>query len=418
MGCSFFVVPNALNYLGNYSYGVWITFFNMILWIGNFDLGIGNGFRNELTRAYSRKDKQYIKQIVSSGIVSFLIISIVMIIIGLTINNILFYNYYSSIYNPNELFYAMLILIIGYSLDIILKTTGIIFTANQSAGMVPFISALTSILSLGSVLFLRHYNYVCFDSKIITYSIFVGIIPIISNIIVTIYAFCTKFIDFVPSYKYYNKDIVKLTSKAGWKFFLIQICMILSLQLYNIFITTWSTANNVTVVSVADKYFGLLSVLGTVVLFPFWSRFTKADEDNDYRWIKLTLYKLEKYFIGFILMSICMLLSFDLFKSIWLGEAVKVPQVVSVLVMFKYLGLVYSSIYCYYLNGIGKLKEQLLLYGLMAVLNYPSSFLLFKLFGFEGILIFPVISFFIMGIILRAVVHNDVSMKISKSSIL
>ncbi len=56
LGCSFVIVPLTLGYLNNEVYGIWMTLTSILYWFSFFDIGLGNGMRNYLTEAISRKD--------------------------------------------------------------------------------------------------------------------------------------------------------------------------------------------------------------------------------------------------------------------------------------------------------------------------------------------------------------------------
>ena len=53
---SLLIVPITINYLNNEVYGIWMTISSMLFWISTFDIGLGNGMRNYLTKAISEKD--------------------------------------------------------------------------------------------------------------------------------------------------------------------------------------------------------------------------------------------------------------------------------------------------------------------------------------------------------------------------
>ena len=83
LAISFFSTPVFIAYFNdNKVLGVWYTLLSVLIWFLNFDLGIGNGIRNQLTKALVRNDRCEIRQVLSSGLFSSGSVTIVLITIG------------------------------------------------------------------------------------------------------------------------------------------------------------------------------------------------------------------------------------------------------------------------------------------------------------------------------------------------
>ena len=54
-------MPITLNCLTQYEYGIWLTINSVLVWIDSFDIGLGNGLRNQLTKSIAELVEEGIK---------------------------------------------------------------------------------------------------------------------------------------------------------------------------------------------------------------------------------------------------------------------------------------------------------------------------------------------------------------------
>ena len=93
---SLLIVPITINYLNNEVYGIWMTISSMLFWISTFDIGLGNGMRNYLTKAISEKNlalgRKYISTTLSLLSLIAITIGFLLLIPLFTINFNKFFN--------------------------------------------------------------------------------------------------------------------------------------------------------------------------------------------------------------------------------------------------------------------------------------------------------------------------------------
>ena len=75
------LVPITLNCLNQYEYGIWLTINSILLWIDQFDIGLGNGLRNKLAEALAKGDKEKARRLVSTTFMMLIIIVIPIVLI-------------------------------------------------------------------------------------------------------------------------------------------------------------------------------------------------------------------------------------------------------------------------------------------------------------------------------------------------
>lgn len=404
-------LPISIKFLGKYDYGLWITIYGTVLWMSSFDFGIGNGFRNELAVSFALKDNDRSLKIVTNAFIAISLLSLSLICIGLIINFILYKGFILNFDYIENYYYLINILIFLFGIEMILRLTGTIYTADQRSSITPLLTGINNILILIVVYVFYHNRNIFIHNKLYFYGISIAMIPLISNGLLTFIGFSSRYKYLIPKLICFDKIWINKILNTGIKFFGIQISMIFLLQLSNILVASWSNPEFVTIINIADKYFGIISIVGTIILFPFWSAFTAENERGNISWIKKTIKKLELTFIGLTVISIILLSLFPYVVKIWFRKSIVVPQLFAVVIMFKNLFIILNSIYSYYLNGIGRIKLQLILYVILAILNVPISWVLFKIFGTVGIIIFLPIAMLIMAIAQKIYTLNILNTK-------
>ena len=78
------LVPITLNCLTQYEYGIWLTINSILIWIDSFDIGLGNGLRNQLTQSLAVGDKEKGRRQVSTTfmMLSIIIVPVVLCLLG------------------------------------------------------------------------------------------------------------------------------------------------------------------------------------------------------------------------------------------------------------------------------------------------------------------------------------------------
>src|ERR1035437_4247420 len=88
---TFFLVPITINYINPVQYGIWLTISSMVYWINVFDIGIGNGLKNEIAYSLAIKDETNLKKYVSTSYAVLTIIAIFIFVSFLIVSS--FFNW-------------------------------------------------------------------------------------------------------------------------------------------------------------------------------------------------------------------------------------------------------------------------------------------------------------------------------------
>jgi O-antigen/teichoic acid export membrane protein len=377
------MVPLTINYINQSQYGIWLTLSSVIAWLSFFDIGFGNGLRNKFAEHKAKGKYKDVKIYVSTtyGVLSLIFLAVW--VLFFFINN--FLNWDVILNAPKalskELSLVALITISFFCIQIVFKTITTILIADQKPAKAALVSTLGQIFSL-----LIIYILIKTTSGSLTYlALAIGAGPVFVLLLTSIFFFNGPYKCYSPSIKYvqikYAKDIMSL----GLKFFIIQIAVIVIYQTTNIIIAQVSGPNDVTVYNIVFKYFSVSVMLFSIVITPFWSAFTEAMSLKDYEWMKKSFRNLFKILIGCIILTIIMLIFSDYAYHIWIADLVKIDLKVSIAVCAFIILNLWNMLFSQLLNGMGKIKLQLIVSILITILNIPLAIYLGQLYGNFGV---------------------------------
>ena len=398
MSVSFLYVPLLLHSLDAEQYGVWLTLVAMLSWISLFDIGLGNGLRNKLAEAVAIGDYISGRQYVSTSYCVIAVLSIILILIFVLVFRLFDWNVVlnATTMPSYDLDVLVVVVFVSFVMQFFLGIINSVLYALQVPSYVAILNFIGQFFSFIIVLILVHF----FDvNKLLPLGIVISLVPVIVLLIGTFVVFGCQYPQFMPSVGFFKKEKIKDILTIGLMFFVIQIITIVLFQANNLIIS--HTINNVAVVeyNIAYKYMYILVSIFTLVCMPMWSATTDAFVKGDILWISLTRAKLFRILMFFIFIGILMLVFSEHIYCFWLGN--DCPQIAFSTTFLLFLYSIFMMIYAangYIINGIGKLKIQILFTSLLAVLYIPFALLLGKIGGLEGILIVLCINALVNGL--------------------
>lgn len=107
-----------------------------------------------------------------------------------------------------------------------------------------------------------------------------------------------------------------------------------------------------------------------------------------------------------------MLLISPFFYKFWIGETVSMPMKISISMLFLVISQSFGNIYMLMINGIGKIRIQLITYIIFAIFSWPLFTISSKFLGLSGIIAVPALVYFIQGVlgkiqITKIIKHTD-----------
>ena len=392
------VVPLTIGYVNPTKYGIWLTLSSIIAWLSYFDLGFAHGFRNRFAEAKAKGDMKLAKEYVSTTYAVLFLLFSVILVIALMANR---YLNWSSILNIDAIYNEELHIVFGllacfFCLNIVASVFTTMLTADQKPALASLIQTGGQVLAFGCIYVLTKTTQGRLSALAVAFS---GV-PCVLLVVVSLFMFVGKKYKVVaPSLQSIRFSLTKKILGLGGQFFVIMVSMLFIFQFINIILSRVEGPEAVTQYNIAYKYFNVLNMVFMIVLTPFWSAFTDAYVKKDYNWMRGIVRKLERLWLLCIPVLMLMLLCSRHLYQWWIGDSVSVSFPLSTTMTLYVLFQTGGGIYMTLINGMSKVRLQLITYLLFSFVSIPLMNLCCMTYGINGILLVPILVFILqMGL--------------------
>lgn len=369
---SFFSAPLFIRYFNNNEVlGLWYTLLSMLMWFLTFDLGIGNGIRNHLVKAIVSNNRLEIKQILSSGIFSTSVVSILLSSIGiiliysLDLNAI--FNISDTIIKESTLRTCTILVFIAIMLRFMLTTVSSIFYALQKSAVNNFLTLCVSFLQFAFILIFQFENV---EDALINISIAYLLISNLPIIIAGGWVLCHDLSDSKPSLSCITKESIRKIMGIGAIFFCCQIFYLIIANSNDFFISHFWTPEDTAYYGFYYRITMLISMLVSLALTPTWSMITKAYAEHNYEWLKKLYRSFKVTGLAVILLQFALVPFLQQIMNVWLGQGFLSVELHTA-IAFACFGasFQYSSMLSTIVCGLAKMKLQFWCYGIGSLLK-------------------------------------------------
>lgn len=385
---SLLIVPMTINYVNPTQYGIWLTLSGIIGWMAFFDLGLGNGFRNRFAEAKANNNLTLAREYVSTTYFAIGCIVSLVLLLFFFINQ---YIDWSKLLNvetsyQEELQRIAIVVCTFTGLNMVVGIFRTLVEADQKHRISSLIQAGSSLCSLLSIWILTKVSHGSLFNLALYFSSMMCIVTTITSVVMYRHS---RYRIFAPSIRYIRPQLIRDILNLGGQFFIIYLCLIACFSIMNIVISREVGPLAVTQYNIANKYFGMIYMFFIMALSPLWTSFTDAFTKSDYIWMRITLKKLERTWLGAIALCLLMLICSPFVYQIWIGDSVNIPFALSTITGFYVLIQTLANIYMYTINGIGFIRIQTIVYILMAICSWPALTYSCREWGVFGIVIYP-----------------------------
>jgi O-antigen/teichoic acid export membrane protein len=371
---SLLLVPLSISYLNKENYGVWLTIYSMLSWLGLLDIGLGNGLRNKFAECKAAGNTARIKTYVSTAYVLLSLAMLGTLALFFALNH---FASWQSILNVTAieetgLKKTVVVVFIFFCTQLVVKLISSILIADQKSFMAAVINTVSSILTLISVYVLSKTT----TSSIYKMAFLVGAINVIVPLIVSIYYFSTSYRFCAPSLSSVSLKQSEGLLRVGLVFFLFQSSALIVVATDNIIISHLFGPAEVTPYNIAIKYFAPLTVAFTIFSTPLWSAYTEAYEQKDFDWIKKITVKMTKIWLILLLGFVPMVLISPYVYRLWVGQDIQIPLWLTFWVGIYALISSWNQIFTNFINGVSKVRLGFYLTLFTGLVNIPLCFFL------------------------------------------
>lgn len=408
---AFLIVPVTIGYVSAELYGVWLTLSSIMTWIAFMDVGFTQGLKNRLTEAIAIEDWDRGKELVSTTyfmmLIIFVPVSIILILLVPLID-------WCDLLNVNSIYSGeigkVMVVVVGFAcLQMIVNVIVSVVAAFQKVALSNSFSVIGNVLSLLVIILLTK---TC-PSSLIYLSVTLCSFPVIVTIFASIYFYRREYRKISPSFKKIRTGLVKDIFGLGYKFFIINIQVIVLYQSTNVLISYVSSPLMVTSYNLAYKYLNLGMMLFTIITAPLWPAYTDAYTKGDYDWMIATRKMMQKVFAASIMLSVILIIVSPVFYKIWVGDKAEVPFIMTLSVAFYVIAYCWSNLNGTLIVGMSKLKIQTVLCIIGMLLHIPMSLFLSDSFGAYGVLI----SLTFITLVYAIVVNIQVNKILNKTAV-
>ena len=389
---SFALVPLTIKYLNPVRYGIWITVSSIITWMTLFDLGLGNGLRNKFAEAIALGDERLAKIYIST---SYVLLTLIMLAIYIPVAGINNYIDWTKLLNTPayiryELNKLVFIIFTFFCIQFVLKLLTTILIAYQKPAFSDFINLVTNLISLAAVYILSAYT----SGSLLYLGAVLSIVPVIILLIFTVYAYWGRLKQLRPNLHFVDFRYAKELYSLGIKFFIIQISAVVIYSTDSVIISNLLGPAEVTPYNIAFKYFSIITVAFGIIMAPMWSGVTDAFTRGDIDWVKRSINRNLCIWKVFAAASIIMIAISNYIYKIWIGNTVIVPFKLTMLMGIFVMVNTLMIPFVFFINGIGKIKLQLIISIATGILNIPISifFAWFLGIGSAGVILGTIVT--------------------------
>ena len=404
---NFLLVPITIDYVSPELYGIWLTLSSIMTWLHFLDIGFTQGLKNKLTEAIALQDWERGKSLVSTTYFMMILIFIPVCVVLEFIIPVVNWPGLLNIdpaYNE-EVVNVMHVLILFVCVQMVVNVIVSVVAAFQKVALSSSFAVIGQFIAFIVILVVTKI----LPPSLMVLCFSIAAMPILVTIVASVILFMSKFKAIAPSFKYVRKEFAGDILNLGYKFFIINIQVIVLYQSTNILISHVSSPLDVTSYNIAYKYLNIAMMAYTIITSPLWPAYTDAYVRKDFEWMKKTRSRMIRIYLLSALACVFLVAVSGPVYRVWIQGKAEVPFLMTCIVA------VYVIVYCWMnLNGtlvvgMGTVKVETIVVIIGMLLHIPLSLFLSRYIGVYGVLASMVLINLVYGIVFNHQVTSILS---------
>lgn len=354
----FVAVALTVRYLGAERYGIWLTISTLLSWLTLTDFGISNALTNRLAAAQGRIDSVSIKNDVATAFWLMAVIGAVIAIVGAALGWTLPWGQMLNISSASitrEVAIAIALAFVIYGFGFPLGITASVYNGHQEGYYTNLWSIAASLVSLLGLIVATRGSGGLPALVLATF----GLKQLVA-LASFLFLFGRHRLDIAPSLRSAKTRSAGPLLQLGFMFISLQLAGLLITQSDNLVIIRVLGPNDVAVYGTLWRLFSYVAVAQMWILTPLWPAYGEAYARGDAHWLKRTLkLSLAGCAVLTAVLSSFLVLAAREIVRVWAGAEL-VPSM-SLLILMALLQLMWAwtQPLVYFLNGISRLRGQM-----------------------------------------------------------
>ncbi len=384
IGVSLVTVPLTLHYLGTERFGLWMTLSSVLAMAGFADFGIGNGVLNTVSDAFGKDDSEAIRRAISSGLTVLTAIAALLLAGFFLIYGFIswghFFNVNSTLARA-ESGPAMAVFVICFALNIPFDVVQRTQLGLQQGFRTNVWQVFSSILILIGILAVVHFRL-----SLPMLVVALAGAPVLGTAFNALHFFGSSRRDLLPRWHLVSRKTIQQIAKLGALFFVLQVVVAISFSADNFIVARTLGAASVTVFSIPDRMFGMLTLLVTMLVTPLWPAYGEAISRGDMHWVRRTLVRTLVGVLGLTTVaSAALLLLANRIILWWVGPTIHPPfQLLLGLAIWTVISSCGATL-AVFLNGASIVRFQVIVASIFGIGCLITKVLFTQHYGIVGV---------------------------------